>query len=283
MDAPTFFADLSIEITSRDLDGLGQVAPSLPRGTKIAITFLPNDSIDGLTDAAMRVADLGFTPVSHIAARRIPSKAALERMLRALVERAGVDHVFVIAGDLDSPVGPYPDSLALIGDQPLRDHGIRHVGIAGYPEGHGSISHEAIWTSLLEKTSILKAREQTFDLVTQFGFDADPVTAWISAVREAGISCPIRVGIPGPASVKSLLRFAARCGVGASAKVMKKYGVSITKLLTTATPDMFVEELIQSMETEDGNRIHAHLYPFGGLSKTVEWLKSVSPDMQLVR
>jgi methylenetetrahydrofolate reductase (NADPH) len=283
MDASTFFDDLSIEITSRDLDSLGQVASSLPPKTKIAITFLPNDTMSALTDAAMRVADLGFTPVSHIAARRIPSEADLEAILRTLVERAGVNHVFVIAGDLAAPVGPYSDTVALISDRHLIEHGIRHVGIAGYPEGHGSISPDALWESLLAKASILTSHEQTFDLVTQFGFDADSIAAWTVAVRDAGISCPIRIGIPGPTSVKSLLRFAARCGVGASAKVMKKYGVSITKILTTATPDVLVEQLIGLIASDDQSRIHAHLYPFGGLDKTVEWIKAVHPAMQLVR
>jgi methylenetetrahydrofolate reductase (NADPH) len=64
-------------------------------------------------------------------------------------------------------------------------------------------------------------RGHDFAVVTQFSFDAEPVLAWLEQVRKAGIHALVRVGVPGPASVKRLLAFAARCGVGASTKVMK--------------------------------------------------------------
>jgi methylenetetrahydrofolate reductase (NADPH) len=49
---------------------------------------------------------------------------------------AGVDRLFVIAGDLDKPAGVLNSSLELIESGVLHKHGIVEVGIAGYPEGH---------------------------------------------------------------------------------------------------------------------------------------------------
>ena len=74
-------------------------------------------------------------------------------------------------------------------------------------------------------------------IVTQFGFDPDAVLAWLLKLRALGIDAPVRIGVPGPAGIKRLLAFAARCGVGASTSVLKKYGISVTNLLGTAGPD----------------------------------------------
>lgn len=83
----------------------------------------------------------------------------------------------------------------------------------------------------------------------------------------------MRIGVPGPAGIKTLLRFAARCGVGASASVMKKYGVSITNLLGSAGPDKLVDAFAARMGGEHG-RVRLHFYPFGGLEKTIDWIVS---------
>ena len=93
---------------------------------------------------------------------------------------------------------------------------------------------------------------------------------------------PVRVGVPGPAGIKTLLRFAARCGVQASASVMAKYGLSITQLLGTAGPDKMVDALSERISSEHG-RVRLHFYPFGGLERTVEWIKSTRAPLVSAR
>jgi methylenetetrahydrofolate reductase (NADPH) len=112
-----------------------------------------------------------------------------------------------------------------------------------------------------------------FAVVTQFGFDAEPILAWLAQLREANVHGLVRVGVPGPANVKTLLRFAARCGVGASTKVMSKYGVSITRLLTTAGPDALIEDLARGLSPARHGEVLLHFYPFGGLKTTAEWVR----------
>jgi len=109
--------------------------------------------------------------------------------------------------------------------------------------------------------------------VTQFGFDAEPILSWLEQLRGVGLHGLVRIGVPGPASVKTLLRFAARCGVGASAKVMSKYGASITKLLTTTGPDALVKELARGLDPARHGEVLLHFYPFGGLRRTAEWVR----------
>jgi methylenetetrahydrofolate reductase (NADPH) len=108
-------------------------------------------------------------------------------------------------------------------------------------------------------------------IVTQFSFDPDAVLTWLAELRARGIEAPVRVGIPGPAGIKRLLKFAAHCGVGASASVMKKYGVSITNLLGSAGPDTLVAQFAKELGPAHG-MVRLHFYPFGGIDKTAEWI-----------
>ncbi len=108
-------------------------------------------------------------------------------------------------------------------------------------------------------------------IVTQFSFDPDAVLDWLVQLRARGLDTPVRVGIPGPASIKALLRFAARCGVGASASVMKKYGISLTNLIGSAGPDKLVDSFARQLDESHGP-VRLHFYPFGGMVKTAEWI-----------
>ena len=82
-----------------------------------------------------------------------------------------------------------------------------------------------------KKIDAVRAHGMVPLIVTQFAFDDDAIVEWLGEMRDRGIDVPVRLGVPGPAGIKRLLGFAKRCGVGASASVMKKYGVSITNLI----------------------------------------------------
>lgn len=263
----------SLEMTAKDVPQLEEAAELIPPGTKIAITFLPNEDFPGRVAAAARVRQLGFVPVPHISARRLKSQAELENFLAALQREAAIDRAFVVAGDPPRPEGPYADALAVINTGLLARYGVTRVGISGYPEGHPEIGSEKLWQAKREKLAAISDAGHDFAVVTQFGFDAGPILGWLDQLRKANVHGLVRVGVPGPASVKTLLRFAARCGVGASAAVMSKYGVSITRLLTTAGPDELIRELARGLEPAKHGEVHLHFYPFGGLKTTAAWVR----------
>jgi methylenetetrahydrofolate reductase (NADPH) len=263
----------SLEVTAKDIRALEEAAEIIPQGTKIAITFLPNEDLPARVAMAARLRQLGFIPVPHISARRLKSQAELESFLDALQREAAIDRAFVIAGDPPQPLGPYEDALAVIRTGLLAKYGIRMVGISGYPEGHTDIGNEKLWQARSDKLAAITDQGHDFAIVTQFGFDADPILRWLEDMRKSGVRALIRVGVPGPASVQTLLRFAARCGVGASAKVMSKYGVSITRLLTTTGPDALVKDLARGFDPERHGHVSLHFYPFGGLKATAEWVR----------
>ena len=263
----------SVEITAKDVDALKHVAPSLPPNTPVSVTFLPGEEPEARIAAATAVRELGFEPMPHFSARRIESHAEFESYLQAVVQQAKVRRCFVIAGDRDTPAGPFADSSALIATGCFENAGIKTIGIAGHPDGHPHMSAEQRWDILNKKSADIEDRGMAPLIVTQFGFDAGSLLGWLRELRGRGLGMPVRVGVPGPAGIKTLLRFAARCGVQASASVMAKYGLSITQLLGSAGPDQMVDALSERISSEHG-RVRLHFYPFGGLQRTVEWIKS---------
>ena len=270
--APAGITDgFSLEMTAKDIDSLREAAPLIPADTPVAVTFLPGEEAEARIAATVAVRELGFEPMPHFSARRITSADDFESYLKAVVDQAGVKRCFIVAGDPPEPEGPYFDTMALIRTGAFERAGITAIGVGGHPEGHPNMSRQQCWDVLTAKIAEIEARGMAPLVVTQFGFDPDAFLAWLKEARDRGIACPVRIGVPGPAGIKRLLSFAARCGVGASASVMKKYGVSITNLLGTAGPDKLVDAFAKGLGAEHG-RVRLHFYPFGGMVKTMEWL-----------
>lgn len=275
--------DYSFEITAKEVDELTRASALIAPGSDVSITSLPGEDEAARLLAAKEVRRFGFVPVPHISARRIESVRELDNFLTSLVVHADADRAFLVAGDAIKSAGPYSDSLAVIRSGLLRKHGIKRVGIAGYPEAHPTIPKVDIWSALETKNRMLLEQGHNVEIVTQFGFDADPIISWLEQVRALRIVAPIRIGLPGPTSVKTLLRFAARCGVGTSAKVLAKYGISATKLLGGAGPDALAQEIMSRLDISRHGIVKFHMYSFGGLVKTASWTKDFSAPREHVQ
>jgi methylenetetrahydrofolate reductase (NADPH) len=270
--APTAITEgYSLEMTAKDVAALTRAAPLIAPETPLSVTFLPGEAQDARVAATVAVRRLGFEPMPHFSARRILSEDDFETYLARVVRDAQVRRAFIVAGDPAEPQGPYSDTMALIMTGAFERAGVQAIGIGGHPEGHPFMTPDECWDALETKAAEIDRRGMAALIVTQFGFDPDAVLDWLGALRRRGLDTPVRIGIPGPASIKSLLRFATRCGVGASTAVMKKYGVSITNLLGLAGPDKLIDAFVRGLGPEHG-RVRLHFYPFGGLVGTVEWI-----------
>jgi methylenetetrahydrofolate reductase (NADPH) len=270
--------DASLEMTGKDVGELAEARDSIPDGTRINVTFLANEDLPARLAAAKAVKDGGFVPVPHVSARRLTSRHMLEEFLAALEADGTGENVFAVGGDPSEPHGPYADALSVIESGLLETYGVRRVSIAGYPEGHPDIPDRVLWLALQSKHAALRARGLTGEIITQFGFDVDPVLDWIQTVREHGIDAPVRIGVPGPAGVRRLMRYAARFGVGTSASIAKKYGLSITNLMGTAGPDRFLRALAADYHPDRHGEVKLHFYTFGGLRATSEWINDFRKD-----
>ncbi|MCV6904099.1 MAG: methylenetetrahydrofolate reductase [Achromobacter xylosoxidans] len=264
--------DCSLEASVKDIAALTAAASRLPPGSTISIPYLPGQDDDARLAAARAVRGLGLEPMPHLSARRIASLAALEAFVTRAVAEAGVDRCFVIAGDPSTPAGPFADSAALIETGVFERAGIKVVGVGGHPDGHPVMSAAQRWEVLERKCHGIGARGMSPLIVTQFGFDADIVLAWLEALRARGLEHPVRVGVPGPAGIAVLARYAALCGVGACASMWAKYGISLGKLFGTAGPDVFVDRLAAGL-TDAHGKVSLHFFPFGGIAQSVAWME----------
>ncbi len=276
--AAALLQDFSLEMTGKDVPALEEAAAVVPAGTRINVTFLGNEDLTVRVAAARAVREHGFVPVPHLSARRLRSQAELEEFLAALAEVGAAEHVFVVGGDPETPEGPYEDSLSVIRTGVLQRHGVRGVGVSGYPEGHPGIDDATLWSALTDKTAAIREQGLEPEIITQFGFDKDPVLEWLAEVRRRGVDAPVRIGVPGPAGVKRLLGYARRFGVGTSAGIVQKYGFSLTNLLGTAGPDRFLRDLAAGHDPAVHGQVLLHFYTFGGLRATAEWVREFAAD-----
>ena len=274
----TVLDDFSMEMTGKDVAKVENAAGVIPPGTRINVTFLENEDLAMRVNAAAAVKRLGFTPVPHISARRLKSPEMLEEYLTALRDIGVSENVLVIGGDPTVPMGPYEESLAVIESGLLQQYGVKHVSMGGHPSGDPNIPADALMPAIEKKAAALASLNLPGAIITQVDFDVDRVLSWVAEVREHGVDLPIRVGVPGPASVKLLLGFASRLGISTSTTIAKKYGLSVTNLLGKAGPENFIRDLQTGLDPAKHGVVKLHFYTFGGFKTTAEWIATHARD-----
>ena len=202
------------------------------------------------------------------------------------LQRAAVDHLdraaevagglIVIAGDHDEPAGDFRSAIEVIDGGALQRHGITGIGIAAYPDGHPRISQQDLDRSLADKIQSAEATGLAVHIVTQFGFDAQAILQWIARLREFGVEHPVRIGLAGPTNLATLLRYAQRCGVRASAQGLARQAGLLRQLFAMSAPDGLVRALAQARADKHLGEIAPHFFSFGGLQCTARWAAAVA-------
>jgi methylenetetrahydrofolate reductase (NADPH) len=54
--------------------------------------------------------------------------------------------------------------------------------------------------------------------------------------------------------------------------VLRKYGLSLTRLVGSAGPDPILADLADGLNPAAHGETRLHFYPFGGFVKTAEWI-----------
>jgi methylenetetrahydrofolate reductase (NADPH) len=270
------FADWSIETTPRQAERIPSFEAMLPAGTRVNVAYVPDESDRAVVSTVRRLAASGMRPVPHVPARTMPSAAFLESYLAACAQ-AGACEALVIGGGVPRPRGPFDRSMQVLETGLLQALGYRRVGVAGHPEGSPDIAGHDLARALAEKNEFAAATGLELVIYTQFTFDAASVIRWREALAVAGNRLPIRIGVPGPASIKSLMRYAALCGVGSSLRFLSRRRGQVFQLMSQAEPDGFVVDLVRGVEGDAGGRIEGvHLYPFGGLEKAAAFARALA-------
>jgi len=267
-----FMAGFTAETTPGSAAKTPDYREHLRPGTVVYITFLPGSDFDDTIAVAKRLAGEGFQPVPHFAARSIPDAAFLDDKLARLAGEVGVEQVLVIGGAVETPAGDFSDTMQLLETGLFDKHGIRKFGVAGHPEGSPDISDQAIAEALRWKNDFAERSGAELYLVTQFCFEAGPVIAWDRRIQAEGNRLPVHIGVPGLATIKTLLAHAKACGIGPSMKFLTRQARNVTKLMRVSAPDKLITDLAAYQADDPGCGIAGvHMYPLGGLRRSAKW------------
>ena len=90
-----------------------------------------------------------------------------------------------------------------------------------------------------------------------------------------GVDVPIKVGLAGPAGLVTLARYAIRCGIGNSLRVLTEKPF-FAKLLVDQGPAPIIREIACAADTTPLPLAIAglHFFAFGGFNKTVDWINA---------
>ncbi|MFN4141522.1 methylenetetrahydrofolate reductase [Aestuariivirga sp.] len=275
-----FLRTASIEITPKQIEKLALLKDKLQPGCRVFIALIDANDLAAQIEATRQLKAAGFEPVPHVPARFVKDEADLRARIKALAE-AGASTMLVLGGGAPEPIGQYDAAIQLLETGVFQANGVTRIGLAGHPEGNPDITkargEAVLLEALQQKQAYLKAHGLQGFIATQFLFEAEPVAEWAKGLRAAGIDLPIFVGVPGPATIKTLVKYAAMCGVGNSARFIRKQAMNITKLLSVNTPDEFVAGLAQlHYARPDLGIAGPHLYPFGGFDKLFDWTGKVT-------
>ncbi|MDA8001379.1 MAG: metFprotein [Alphaproteobacteria bacterium] len=269
-----FVRDFSIEVTPGAAKKIESFSEHIRPGCRVMITFLPGSDIEETRLLAERLRGEGYVAVPHFAARSFESRGQFVAFAEGLA-KSGVNEAMVLAGAVKEPLGPFASSMDLLETGVFEANGFCRFGVAGHPEGSPDISAAALREAILWKNDWAARTGADAYLATQFCFEAAPVLEWERGIRADGNALEVRIGLPGPAQIKTLLMHAKNCGIGNSVRYLARQARNVSKLVTVNAPDKLVFGLVEGREA--GNLISGvHLYPLGGFRRSAEWVYAVA-------
>ncbi len=228
----------SIEISPRDDFAGERLRELLAPGTRVFVNHPGSITHHDIVAACAKLRHGGFDPVPHIAVRRLASFTQASDFLQRAAGEADVNAAMIIGGDPDYPAGPFPDSYDLLASGLVERHGLREVAFAGYPEGHPRIASRTLDEALRAKVASARGRGLEVSLVTQFGFEAEPILRWIASALARGHT-------------------------------------AFARILAEAGPDTLIDALVAGEDPGwpiDG----LHVFTFGGIRRTAEWMRATT-------
>jgi methylenetetrahydrofolate reductase (NADPH) len=279
-----FMRSYTIEVTPKGARAVHDFRDHLAAGTWVYVTALSGSNFAETLQACRKLVYQGMTPIPHFTARSIPDLQTLDEHLRQVTLEAGVTRVLAIAGADSQPAGPFADTLSMLETGFFEKHGIRSIGLAAHPEDPPVRDRSIIREHADRKIEFASKTGIEIYFVTQFVFEAKPVFDFVERIRSLGNTQPLVIGLPGLASLQSLIKHASACGVGPSMQFLTRRARDLRKLLAVQAPDQLVIDLANYVATHTESKIRgAHIFPLGGFEKSAAWANAVvAGDFELV-
>jgi methylenetetrahydrofolate reductase (NADPH) len=270
----SFMHAASTEITPPEENRLPELQSVLPPGTPVYIAHTPHASFAQVIHAALAARRAGFLATPHIAVRRVPNARTLRAALAEL-RTGGVEHILLIAGDAQHPLGEFSSTLDVLESGIVQESGMIHIGIAGHPEGHSAVDSASLWQALETKQAFAARAGVVMHIVTQFGLDGGAFARWERELARRHIRLPVRVGIAGPAPMPKLVHFAIQCGIGASMRALAHQLTAAAHASEWATsPDQHLLAVLRAPVS--AQVVAPHFFAFGGALETARWMRKIA-------
>lgn len=243
-----------------------KVLAHVPRDVVVTVTASPVKGLEPTLDLAGRLAGHGYTVVPHVPARLLRDDAHLKDVVDRLRE-AGVDDVFVPAGDADPPAGAYDGALPVLRRLSELGGPFTHVGVTGYPESHPLIHDDVTIQAMWDK------REHATYIVSNLCFDPRVLGDWIARVRGRGVTMPVHVGVAGPVQRAKLLSMATKIGVGESTRFLTKHPSWFLRFATPGgyAPERLLTRTEEALDVSSAGAVGLHLFTFNQIAETERW------------
>jgi methylenetetrahydrofolate reductase (NADPH) len=242
------------------------VLESAPRQVTITVTASPARGLEPTLALTERLSAHGYRTVPHLSARLVRDQAHLAEIVARLTA-AGVDDVFVPAGDADPPAGCFHSALALLEELTAMGRPFARVGITGYPQSHPKIVDDITVQAMWDK------RHHASYIVSNLCFDPATLQKWISRIRQRGITLPLLVGLAGPLDRARLLKMAAVSGVAESARFLTGHAEWFVRLGVPGgySPDRLLDRAGTAL-AEPGAAVEGlHVFTFNQVRQTEQW------------
>jgi methylenetetrahydrofolate reductase (NADPH) len=242
----------------------------LPAGSEVTVTCSPAKGLDVTIELAARLRGLGHHAVPHVSARLVEDVDHVRRLAKACRQH-GFDEVFLVAGDVATPAGPYDGVVAFLRDFLDADAGVTKIGVTAYPDAHPLIDDAVVHEALHAKQALLAGAGVAGYATTQMCFDIAQWRAWARRERASGLRLPLQLGVPGVIDRARLLTIGVKLGVGQSMRYVSKNRGVLSRLLspTGYDPSKFIDAL--ASDADELGIDSLHLFTFNSVERTVAW------------
>jgi len=242
-----------------------KVVDSVPIDVTVTVTASPAKPIETTVELAERLAARGYRVVPHVSARLLKGRDHLTEVVERL-RAAGIDDVFVPAGDADPPAGEYEGSLPVLIDLESLGAPFPRVGITGYPESHPAIDDDVTVQSMWDK------RSHATYIVSNLCFDPATISDWVKRVRRRGVMLPIQMGLAGPVERAKLLTMATKVGVGQSTRFLTQHASFFTRLMSSGySPENLLGKVAGTVGAGEAGIAGLHVFTFNQVAETERW------------
>ncbi|MFJ4689395.1 5,10-methylenetetrahydrofolate reductase [Streptomyces sp. NPDC088789] len=247
-----------------------KVLAHVPRDVVVTVTASPVKGLEPTLDLTGRLAAHGYRVVPHVPARLLRDDVHLKEVTARLRE-AGVDDVFVPAGDSDPPAGVYDGALPVLRGLSELCRPFTRVGVTGYPESHPLIHDDITIQAMWDK------REHATYIVSNMCFDPRVLGEWLVRIRHRDITLPVHVGVAGPVQRAKLLAMATKIGVGESTRFLTKHASWFMRFATPGgyAPERLLTRTEEALTSPSVGVAGLHLFTFNQIAETERWRRAL--------